>query len=159
MCDQAIAATKLPGTALSSAPLCFFYRLSPQISTAHSKYRLQLFATQRREKGDPALKGRFRNGQGRRQEIWRLLFSERELLSQLYYNSMGSAISTLVFQPPPATFLHNKKHFWLQTRNQHRIPVFHVDRRCEPRQTSLGAPNLYLFSAVSIRREEHSLYS
>ncbi|CAM9681984.1 unnamed protein product, partial [Ectocarpus sp. 12 AP-2014] len=39
---------------------------------------------------------------------------------------MGGTISTLVFQPPPATFLHNKKHFWLQTRNQHRIPVFHV---------------------------------
>lgn len=43
---------------------------------------------------------------------------------------MGGTISTLVFQPPPATFLHNKKHFWLQTRNQHRIPVFHVERRC-----------------------------
>lgn len=42
---------------------------------------------------------------------------------------MGGTISTLVFQPPPATFLHNKKHFWLQTRNQIRIPVFHVDRR------------------------------
>eukprot|EP00752_Nemacystus_decipiens_P001426 g1406.t1 len=41
---------------------------------------------------------------------------------------MGGTISTLVFQPPPATFLHNKKHFWLQTRNQHRIPVFHVER-------------------------------
>ncbi len=42
---------------------------------------------------------------------------------------MGGTISTLVFQPPPATFLHNKKHFWLQTRNQNRIPVFHVERR------------------------------
>lgn len=47
--------------------------------------------------------------------------------------AMGGTISTLVFQPPPATFLHNKKHFWLQTRNQHRIPVFHVERRCATR--------------------------
>lgn len=44
---------------------------------------------------------------------------------------MGTTISTLVFQPPPATFIHNKKHFWLQTRNQIRIPVFHVERRYE----------------------------
>lgn len=43
---------------------------------------------------------------------------------------MGGTISTLVFQPPPATFIHNKKHFWLQTRKQTRIPVFHVERRC-----------------------------
>ncbi|CAM9457927.1 unnamed protein product [Choristocarpus tenellus] len=41
---------------------------------------------------------------------------------------MGTMVSTLVFQPPPTTFLHNKKHFWLQTRNQNRIPVFHVER-------------------------------
>lgn len=56
--------------------------------------------------------------------------SKTELEEQGGGGAMGGTISTLVFQPPPATFLHNKKHFWLQTRNQHRIPVFHVERRC-----------------------------
>eukprot|EP00640_Fibrocapsa_japonica_P002727 CAMPEP_0113944730 /NCGR_PEP_ID=MMETSP1339-20121228/36221_1 /TAXON_ID=94617 /ORGANISM="Fibrocapsa japonica" /LENGTH=247 /DNA_ID=CAMNT_0000950031 /DNA_START=73 /DNA_END=813 /DNA_ORIENTATION=+ /assembly_acc=CAM_ASM_000762 len=41
---------------------------------------------------------------------------------------MGSLISSLVFQPPPPTFIEAHKHFWLQTRTNNRIPAFFIDR-------------------------------
>ena len=36
---------------------------------------------------------------------------------------MGNLISGLLFQPPPATFLHPSRHFYLQTKTGSRIPV------------------------------------
>lgn len=41
---------------------------------------------------------------------------------------MGDAISTLLFQPPPATYLHPSRHFWLNPRNGNRIPAFYIER-------------------------------
>ncbi|KAG5176907.1 Alpha/Beta hydrolase protein [Tribonema minus] len=41
---------------------------------------------------------------------------------------MGTAISSLVFQPPSLTYMHNAKHFWLDTRTMNRIPAFFIDR-------------------------------
>ena len=41
---------------------------------------------------------------------------------------MGDAISSLLFQPPPATYLHPSRHFWLNTSNGNRIPAFYIER-------------------------------
>jgi pimeloyl-ACP methyl ester carboxylesterase len=41
---------------------------------------------------------------------------------------MGDAISSLLFQPPPATYLHPSRHFWLDTSNGNRIPAFFIER-------------------------------
>ncbi|EEC47093.1 predicted protein [Phaeodactylum tricornutum CCAP 1055/1] len=41
---------------------------------------------------------------------------------------MGDAISSLLFQPPPPTFLHPSRHFWLNTSHGSRIPAFFIER-------------------------------
>jgi len=41
---------------------------------------------------------------------------------------MGDAISTLLFQPPPPTYLHPSRHFWLNTATGSRIPAFFIER-------------------------------
>ena len=41
---------------------------------------------------------------------------------------MGDAISSLLFQPPPPTFLHPSRHFWLNTGHGSRIPAFFIER-------------------------------
>lgn len=41
---------------------------------------------------------------------------------------MGDAISSLLFQPPPPTYLHPSRHFWLQNSLGHRIPAFFIER-------------------------------
>jgi len=41
---------------------------------------------------------------------------------------MGELISTLLFQPPPPTYLHPSRHFWLHTKLGHRIPAFFIER-------------------------------
>jgi len=42
---------------------------------------------------------------------------------------MGDAISSLLFQPPPPTYLHPSRHFWLTTELGSGIPAFFIDRR------------------------------
>ena len=42
--------------------------------------------------------------------------------------TMGDAISTLLFQPPPPTYLHPSRHFWLNTATGSRIPAFFIER-------------------------------
>jgi len=41
---------------------------------------------------------------------------------------MGDAISSLLFQPPPPTYLHPSRHFWLNTAHGSRIPAFFIER-------------------------------
>ena len=41
---------------------------------------------------------------------------------------MGDAISSLLFQPPPPTYLHPSRHFWLNTSLGSRIPAFFIER-------------------------------
>lgn len=42
---------------------------------------------------------------------------------------MGSAVSSLLFQPPDVTYVHAKKHIiWLRTKNNANVPAFYVDR-------------------------------
>jgi pimeloyl-ACP methyl ester carboxylesterase len=41
---------------------------------------------------------------------------------------MGDAISSLLFQPPPPTYLHPSRHFWLNTERGSRIPAFFIER-------------------------------
>lgn len=41
---------------------------------------------------------------------------------------MGDAISSLLFQPPPPTYLHPSRHFWLNTDHGSRIPAFFIER-------------------------------
>ena len=41
---------------------------------------------------------------------------------------MGDAISSLLFQPPPPTYLHPSRHFWLNTPKGSRIPAFFIER-------------------------------
>lgn len=41
---------------------------------------------------------------------------------------MGDAISSLLFQPPPPTYLHPSRHFWLHTSHGSRIPAFFIER-------------------------------
>jgi fermentation-respiration switch protein FrsA (DUF1100 family) len=42
---------------------------------------------------------------------------------------MGSAVSTLLFQPPDVTYVHAKKHIiWLRTKNNANVPAFYIDR-------------------------------
>lgn len=41
---------------------------------------------------------------------------------------MGEMISSLLFQPPPPTYLHPSRHFWLNTANGGRIPAFYIER-------------------------------
>lgn len=41
---------------------------------------------------------------------------------------MGDAISSLLFQPPPPTYLHPSRHFWLNTSRGSRIPAFFIER-------------------------------
>mmetsp|Transcript_26887 Transcript_26887/g.47436 ORF Transcript_26887/g.47436 Transcript_26887/m.47436 type:complete len:291 (+) Transcript_26887:73-945(+) len=41
---------------------------------------------------------------------------------------MGDAISSLLFQPPPPTYLHPSRHFWLNTAGGSRIPAFFIER-------------------------------
>lgn len=41
---------------------------------------------------------------------------------------MGDMISTLLFQPPPPTYLHPSRHFWLTTESGSRIPAFYIER-------------------------------
>lgn len=40
---------------------------------------------------------------------------------------MGDLISSLLFQPPPPTYLHPSRHFWLTTSTQTRIPAFFIE--------------------------------
>ena len=43
---------------------------------------------------------------------------------------MGSALSSLVFQPPEITYIHARKHLiWLRTHKNAKIPAFYLDRR------------------------------
>jgi hypothetical protein len=44
------------------------------------------------------------------------------------YNDMGDAISSLLFQPPPPTYLHPSRHFWLNTSEGSRIPAFFIEK-------------------------------
>ena len=39
---------------------------------------------------------------------------------------MGSSISSLLFQPPPCTFLHPTRHIWLHPTPTTKIPAFHI---------------------------------
>jgi len=41
---------------------------------------------------------------------------------------MGDLISSLLFQPPPPTYLHPSRHFWLNTATGSRIPAFFIER-------------------------------
>lgn len=41
---------------------------------------------------------------------------------------MGVLISSLLFQPPPPTYIHPSRHFWLNTANGGRIPAFYIER-------------------------------
>jgi len=41
---------------------------------------------------------------------------------------MGEMISSLLFQPPPPTYLHPSRHFWLNTAEGGRIPAFFIER-------------------------------
>jgi pimeloyl-ACP methyl ester carboxylesterase len=41
---------------------------------------------------------------------------------------MGDLISSLLFQPPPPTYLHPSRHFWLTTAYKTRIPAFFIER-------------------------------
>ena len=41
---------------------------------------------------------------------------------------MGDAISSLLFQPPPPTYFHPSRHFWLNTKHGSRIPAFFIER-------------------------------
>jgi abhydrolase domain-containing protein 17 len=41
---------------------------------------------------------------------------------------MGEAISSLLFQPPAATYLHPSRHFWLTTSTGSSIPAFFIER-------------------------------
>jgi len=41
---------------------------------------------------------------------------------------MGNLISSLLFQPPPPTYLHPSRHFWLNTSRGSRIPAFYIER-------------------------------
>ncbi|CAB9496932.1 Protein ABHD17C [Seminavis robusta] len=41
---------------------------------------------------------------------------------------MGDLISSLLFQPPPPTYLHPSRHFWLNTSTGSRIPAFFIER-------------------------------
>jgi hypothetical protein len=41
---------------------------------------------------------------------------------------MGDAISSLLFQPPPPTYLHPSRHFWLNTSAGSRIPAFFIEK-------------------------------
>jgi len=40
---------------------------------------------------------------------------------------MGDMISSLLFQPPPPTYLHPSRHFWLNS-SESRIPAFFIER-------------------------------
>lgn len=40
---------------------------------------------------------------------------------------MGNAISSLLFQPPPPTYLHPSRHFWLVT-DHGNVPAFFIER-------------------------------
>ena len=37
-------------------------------------------------------------------------------------------ISSLLFQPPPPTYIHPSRHFWLDTSYGTRIPAFFIER-------------------------------
>lgn len=41
---------------------------------------------------------------------------------------MGDLISSLLFQPPRATYVHPSRHFWLETSCGDRIPAFFIER-------------------------------
>ena len=41
---------------------------------------------------------------------------------------MGDMISSLLFQPPPPTYLHPSRHIWLDTSAAGRIPAFFIER-------------------------------
>lgn len=41
---------------------------------------------------------------------------------------MGDLISSLLFQPPPPTYLHPSRHFWLTNKYGNRIPAFFIER-------------------------------
>lgn len=41
---------------------------------------------------------------------------------------MGDMISSLLFQPPPPTYIHPSRHFWLDTSYGTRIPAFFIER-------------------------------
>jgi fermentation-respiration switch protein FrsA (DUF1100 family) len=41
---------------------------------------------------------------------------------------MGDLISSLLFQPPPPTYLHPSRHFWLTNKYNNRIPAFFIER-------------------------------
>jgi pimeloyl-ACP methyl ester carboxylesterase len=43
------------------------------------------------------------------------------------YRPMGGMISSLLFQPPPPTYLHPSRHFWLNSAES-RIPAFFIER-------------------------------
>jgi len=40
---------------------------------------------------------------------------------------MGEMISSLLFQPPPPTYLHPSRHFWLHNAKGGRIPAFFIE--------------------------------
>lgn len=41
---------------------------------------------------------------------------------------MGDLISSILFQPPPPTYLHTSRHFWLNNANGGRVPAFYIER-------------------------------
>uniref|UniRef100_A0A7S3PW20 AB hydrolase-1 domain-containing protein n=1 Tax=Chaetoceros debilis TaxID=122233 RepID=A0A7S3PW20_9STRA len=41
---------------------------------------------------------------------------------------MGDLISSLLFQPPPPTYLHPSRHFWLTNKYGNRVPAFFIER-------------------------------
>ena len=41
---------------------------------------------------------------------------------------MGDMISSLLFQPPPPTYIHPSRHFWLNNSYGARIPAFFIER-------------------------------
>ena len=43
-------------------------------------------------------------------------------------NTMGDMISSLLFQPPPPTYIHPSRHFRLDTSYGTRIPAFFIER-------------------------------
>lgn len=45
---------------------------------------------------------------------------------------MGTHLSSLVFQPPEASYNHTKKSLiWLTTRSKHTIPAFYLDQQAK----------------------------
>ena len=65
------------------------------------------------------------------QSLSTLIFKDK------FERAMGEAISSLLFQPPPPTFIHPSRHIWLETSTGSTIPAFYLDR---------SAPVTLLFS-------------